>query len=246
MNLSRRKFLQLELRVQHKKCAKTLRQIYEKLLIKEKVSCLYEIYRQYCNWMKLESFETDDLKKLADQYHWHISQALIFLKEHNLLPHIRKKDHEPKKDFAEIALYLDNIRSAYNVGSILRTTEALRICKIYFAKNTPFVDNEKVQKVAMGSAGIVPCLQNIPLKDLPGPIIALETSEDAQPLSQFVFPKSFTLVLGNEEYGISADSLRQCDLLVEIPLYGMKNSINVACAYSIAAAEIRRQLDEIR
>ena len=66
MNFSRRKFLQLELRVQHKKCAETLRQIYELLLQKEKASSLYEIYHQYLDWMKLENFETEDLKKLAD------------------------------------------------------------------------------------------------------------------------------------------------------------------------------------
>lgn len=245
MNFSRRKFLQLELRVQHKKCSETLRQIYEQLLQKKNVSSLYEIYHQYIDWMNLKPFETEDLKHIADRYHWHIERAVIFLKEHNLLPHIRKGDHEPKKEFPEIAVYLDNIRSAYNVGSILRTTEALRVSKVYFAQNTPFISNEKVQKVAMGSAEVVPCFQDVPLKDLPRPIIALETSKDAQPVSKYLFPKTFTLILGNEEYGISEESLKECDSLIEIPLYGMKNSINVAGAYSIAAAEIRRQLDEV-
>jgi len=245
MNFTRRKFLQLELRVQHKKSAEILRQIYEGLLQKKDPSALYKTYHQYIEWMNLQPFETTDLKHLADRYHWHIERAVIYLKEHNLLLHIRKGDHEPKKEFPEIALYLDNIRSAYNVGSILRTTEALRVSKVYFAKNTPFISNDKVKKVAMGSSEIVPCFQNVPLTDLPRPTIALETSQDAEPVSQYLFPKSFTLVLGNEEYGISEESLKECDSLIEIPLYGMKNSINVACAFSIAAAEIRRQLDEV-
>jgi tRNA G18 (ribose-2'-O)-methylase SpoU len=62
------------------------------------------------------------------------------------------------------------------------------------------------------------------------------------PLSDFIFPASFTLILGNEEYGISNESLKLADYIVEIPLFGAKNSLNVACAFAIAASQIRRQL----
>ena len=120
MTFSRRKFLQLELRVQHKKCAEALRKVYERLLKKEEIKSCYETYHQYLDWMQLRPFETPDLKHLADRYHWHLNQAVLFLKEHNLLPQIRQGDHEPKEEFSEVAIYLDNLRSAYNVGSILR------------------------------------------------------------------------------------------------------------------------------
>ncbi len=179
-----------------------------------------------------------DLKALADRYHWHLQLAGRSLKEHNLLPSLRTGDHLPKFGFPDIAIYLDHVRSAYNVGSILRTTEALRIGKVYFSEKTPFIDNDKVKKTAMGAAEIVPCFQNIPLASLPRPIIALDTSDAALSVAEFDFPKSFTLILGNEEYGISNESLKEADFIVEIPLFGAKNSINIACAFAIAAAQI--------
>ena len=138
------------------------------------------------------------------------------------------------------AIYLDNVRSAYNVGSILRTAEALRIGAVYFSEKTPFIDNEKVQRTAMGAAEIVPVHRGIPLSSLPRPLIALDTSDEATPVSEFLFPSAFTLILGNEEYGISDEALMLADHLIEIPLLGAKNSLNVACAFAIAAAAIRR------
>jgi len=230
---TKKKFLQLDLKQRHKKCAELLRKNYE-----EKSPDL-SIYNTLLSWIKFQPYIHTDFKALADRYHWHLQQAGLSLKEHNLLPSLRSGDHTPKLDFPNIAIYLDNVRSAYNVGSILRTVEALRIGKVYFAKNTPFIDNEKVQRTAMGGAELVPCFQNVPLSALPRPIIALDTSDAAIDVAEFSFPDSFTLILGNEEYGISNESLKEADFILEVPLFGAKNSINIACAFAIAAAKIR-------
>jgi len=167
--------------------------------------------------------------------------AGLSLKEHHLLPTLRTGEHQAKLDFPNVAIYLDHVRSPYNVGSILRTVEALRIGKVYFSEKTPFIDNEKVNRTALGSAELVPCFQNVDLSDLPRPLIALDTGNAAIPVAEFEFPASFTLVLGNEEYGISNEVLKEVDFIVEIPLFGAKNSINIACAFAIAAAKIRNQ-----
>lgn len=90
----------------------------------------------------------------------------------------------------------------------------------------------------MGTSSLVPCFQHVPLTSLPRPFIALETSDDAIPVSDFIFPETFTLILGNEEYGISEETLAEVDMLVEIPLVGKKNSINIACAFAVAAERI--------
>jgi len=192
--------------------------------------------------MKLPPWEIVDFKLLADRYHFHLKEAGLNLKEHNLLPHIRTGDRTAKCDFPPIAIYLDYVRSAYNIGSILRTCEALRIGQVHFSEKTPFIDNEKIQRTAMGAAEIVPCFANATLETLPHPIIILDTSEEAIPVSDFIFPPSFTLVLGNEEYGVSDASLKQATYLIEVPMLGAKNSLNIACAFAIAAAEIRKQL----
>jgi tRNA G18 (ribose-2'-O)-methylase SpoU len=233
MSFEKRKFLQLDLKARHKKCAELLRKCYE-----EKSSDLSQ-YNKMLEWMHFNPYIHTDFKALANRYHWHLQLAGLSLKEHNLLPTLRTLDRPPKLPFPNIAIYLDHVRSAYNVGSILRTAEALRIGKVYFSEHTPFIDNEKVQRTAMGAAELVPCFQNIPLSSLPRPIIALDTSDAAIPVQEFEFPDSFTLILGNEEYGISNESLKEADYIVEIPLFGAKNSINIACAFAIAAAKIR-------
>jgi len=238
-----KKFERLELKQKHKKCAELLRCIYEKILNKKSDHQeMIDQYLTYLNWMNLDLFDLySDLKQISDRYHYHLKNANIELKEHNLLPHIRQGDHAPTLDFSNIAIYLDNIRSAYNVGSILRTTEALRIGGLYFGLKTPFTDNNKVVKTSMGASNIVKCHNSYTLSDLPRPWVALETAKEAIAVSDFIFPQKFTLILGNEEFGISDEILKEADYFIDIRLYGKKNSINVACAYSIAAAEIRRQ-----
>jgi tRNA G18 (ribose-2'-O)-methylase SpoU len=235
VEFTRRKFLQLEPKQRHKKCAELLRSLYLSDLAD------FSTYHLLTSWMNLNPYTPSDKKALADRYHWHLSEAGRCLKEHNLLPPVRKGDHIPKSDYLPIHIYLDSIRSAYNVGSILRTTEALRLGTIHFSEKTPYLDNEKVERTAMGAAPLVPCHQNARLSDLPRPLIVLDTCSDAVPVSEFLFPPTFSLVLGNEEYGVSEEALKMADFLLEIPLLGAKNSLNVACAFAIAAAEIRRQ-----
>ncbi len=240
------KFHKLTDALKHKICAELLRTLYESLLENQKNPNLWQVYHEYLSWMNLETLGEGRIKLIADRYHWHLSQAGILLKEHKLLPAIRRGDRATKEEFPPCAIYLDNLRSAYNVGSILRTTEALRVGSLYFFGNTPFIDNPKVQKTSMGASAIVPCFANADLKTLPRPIIAIETGEDALSVSSFPFPSQFTLIVGNEEYGISDAALKEVDHIVQIPLFGAKNSINVACAFAICAQEIRRQkeLDE--
>ena len=93
----------------------------------------------------------------------------------------------------------------------------------------------------MGSHLFVHAHKNADLNTLKRPIIALETCDKALSLYDFLFPTSFTLVVGNEEYGCSDESLILADFIVEIPLRGHKNSLNVANALAIAANEIVRQ-----
>ena len=233
--LTKRKFLSLESVQQHRKCAELLRAAYQD-------GKDLETYQSYLCWMKLNPFVSQDRLELANRYHWHLEQTGKHLKEHNLLPRLRTVNHAPKADYLPIAIYLDQMRSAYNVGSILRTCEALRIGEVHFSAKTPFIDNEKVERTAMGAAPLVPCKRCTNLNTLPRPLFVLDTSDEAIPLARFIFPSSFTLVLGNEEVGVSHECLALADALIEIPMLGGQNSLNAACAFAIAAAEINRQL----
>jgi tRNA G18 (ribose-2'-O)-methylase SpoU len=232
---SKRKFLLLPLKERHKYCANLLRELYEN----ETVDLTH--YNALTDLLSLNPYIYTDKRSLTDRYHWHLQEAGLSLKEHHLLPNLRTKNRPAILPFSDIAIYLDDVRSPYNVGSILRTVEALRIGSVYFSKKTPFIDHEKVFRTAQGATKIVPTFQNVPLSELPRPLIALDTSDAALPLFSFSFPKTFTLILGNEEHGISDETLSQIDTIVEIPLFGDKNSINVAAAFAIAAAKIRME-----
>ncbi|MBI5346107.1 MAG: TrmH family RNA methyltransferase [Chlamydiae bacterium] len=242
MNFTKRKFFAFELPLQHKKCLELLKSIYEDLLQQKESPDKVEKYLSFLHWMNIEPFYPKNLKEVSDQYHFHLKMAKMNLREHNLLPTLTTQDKEAKAPFLENCIYLDNIRSAYNVGSILRTNEALRIGSIYFSEKTPFVDNEKVTKTAMGSSKHVSCYNNVAIENLTRPLIGFDTSLEAISLYDFIFPEKFTLIFGNEEYGISDPVLNKLDYILQIPMLGIKNSINVACAFSIAASEIRRQI----
>lgn len=224
---TRKKFLSFSLEQQHKKCAEFLR------------AGKMEEYTQLSHWMGLDQILKTP-EEIADAYHCHLKASNGSLKEHRLLS-IRTQDRERGEPAWPIAIFLDNLRSAHNVGSVVRTTEALSLGKLYFSPSTPFIDNKQVKDTAMGAEKWVDCYPNSDLKDLPKPIIVMETSEDATSLYDFAFPNAFTLVVGNEEYGCSKESILQADHLVEIPLRGRKNSLNVANAFAMAAAEIYRQ-----
>lgn len=238
---TKKRFLSFPPEQQHKKCAEHLRRFYELKLQGRTDPSLENQLADLCSWISADGVNTESLKSIADAYHYHLKLAHQTLKEHNFLPLIRKEDRKEANTPFPIAIYLDNLRSAHNVGSILRTTEAFSLGTLYFSPSTPFIDNKQVRDAAMGTDAWVTAHQAHSLSPLPRPLIALETSDSAVPLNNFIFPETFTLVLGNEEYGCSDEVLKNADFLVEIPLRGRKNSLNVANAFAIAAAEIIRQ-----
>lgn len=236
---SKRKFLTLTRFQQHKKCCEMLRTAYDSITSKE---ALLQSYQEVVTWMGLQPPTSPFCRQLvADQFHWHLQQLGCGLKEHHLLPKISHEDASEGEAPLPIAIYLDHIRSAHNIGSIIRTTEALRLGTIYCSEGMAFVDHKQVQDAAMGSQEWVNSHRNIALKTLPRPIICLETSQQALRLHEFIFPAEFTLVVGNEEYGCSEEALALADHILYIPLHGRKNSLNVANAFAITAAEVRRQ-----
>ncbi len=233
---TQKKFLSLPLRQQHKKAFELLRNYYESsdmdLLIQ---------YKKIQEWLALYPCDFNDKKQVSDRIHDHLKEASMTLKEHNLLSFVRTHDNtETKRSILPISIYLDNIRSAHNVGSMIRTTEAFQLGTLYFSKKTPFIDHKQVQKTSMNTYQWVVCHNHLELNALPRPVIAMETSNQAKSIYSFNFPKVFTLVLGNEEYGCSDEVLAMADDIVEIPLVGRKNSLNVASAFAILASEIFR------
>ncbi|MBS0653191.1 MAG: TrmH family RNA methyltransferase [Verrucomicrobia bacterium] len=233
-SFTKHKFTNLPLPQQHKKAAEALR-TYIDFPSDETL----QSYLTIAEWLDLALPSDPPFSLLSDRYHFHLAQAGRCHQEHHFL--IQKQDTLSTAPSLPIAVYLHQLRSAFNVGSIIRTTEAFRLGSLYFSSATPFTDNPKVQKASMGAWESVACTQITDLNTLPRPWIALETAINAPTVHDAVFPKSFTLLLGNEEYGLPDELLAQVDACIQIPLVGSKNSLNVASAYAIAAAAIAHQ-----
>jgi len=230
-NFSKEKFLSLPLKRQHKKAAELL-----KFALIQDQSFL-EAYQLVASWMHYKM--PTQLEEFQEAYFFHMQSAMIPIPSHIDPFETQTIDPLSAEHYLPITIYLDNLRSAFNVGSILRTMEAFRIKSAYFAKNTPFIDHAKVQETSMGTSFLIHAHRDINL--IQKPIIALECLKEAKSIYDFEFPASFTLVLGNESLGVSKEILDQAHAIIKIPLNGAKNSLNVASAFAIAAYEIRKQ-----
>ncbi|MES2199667.1 MAG: TrmH family RNA methyltransferase [Chlamydiota bacterium] len=216
----------------HKKAGELLKALFYDDA--KQVSC----YRNLELWLELPLVDLQNTEEVSARFHLHAKKAEISLQEHSLL-HVRHEDRISEVPFLKIEVFLYSLRSAFNVGSILRTIEAFRLGSLHCSSSTPTPDNPKVQKTSMGTHAYVPYHINADLSTMPRPWIALETASPSTPLYSFTFPSTFTLILGNEEFGIPKHILEQCDHIIEIPLVGGKNSLNVASAFAIVASHIR-------
>lgn len=148
----------------------------------------------------------------------------------------------------KILLILDNIRSRENVGSIFRTADAAGVSKIYLCGITPTPPHEKISKTALGAETYVPweyfrqtsrCLSELKAKSEKLKIVALEQTRESQNIFKFKPKYPIALILGNEVKGLPPSILKKCDKKLFIPMFGKKESLNVAVAAGIALYAFR-------
>ena len=149
-----------------------------------------------------------------------------------------------------VAGMLDNIRSLYNVGSMFRTSDGAFIRRLYLTGYTPAPPRSEISKTSLGATESVPWSHHRdPLQAVAEArgegmrICVLEHTTHSVPvftLTKEVFP--VCLVVGNELTGVSRAVVDAADLAVEIPMYGVKQSLNAAVAYGVALFELMRIL----
>lgn len=141
---------------------------------------------------------------------------------------------------------LENVRSLYNVGSIFRTSDAILLSRLYLTGFTPYPPRPEISKTALGAVESVPwsyykkpldAIDEIKSKGIK--FIVLEQTDESLPLWRLpadIFPAC--IAVGNEIGGITKDIVEAADIAVEIPMKGVKHSLNVAVAYGIAVYRI--------
>ena len=147
-----------------------------------------------------------------------------------------------------ICVLLENVRSLYNVGSIFRTSDGARISKLILSGYTPHPPRKEIEKTALGATESVPWEY---VKDPMSAISELKASgmnicvlehTDRSVTYYSAAKKHFPLclVVGNEITGVSKKIITSADMGIEIPMLGIKQSLNVAVAYGIAVFELTR------
>ncbi len=145
------------------------------------------------------------------------------------------KSDPRERRILDINVYLDNLRSPFNVGSVFRTAESFCFKKIYLSEGTPSPEQNRAKRSAMGTSDIVEW-GKASVDELPSPVFALELG--GTETCKFEFPETGTVVIGSEELGVSPEAMKKASSeggIVTIPLYGCKSSINVGVAFGILA-----------
>lgn len=215
------------------------------------------------NLLALKDSENPDVSRLADLQK-HLTEGMTLkhfvnfaipierllhknLQDDDFLIVENDKEEAPQERLP-LVFVLDNIRSAFNVGSIFRTAECLGAEKVYLCGYTPNPTQWKVEKTAMGtqdylsweeSPHLLQCLEE--LKDEGYRIVALETAASATDLYEPFETEATAFVLGNERFGLDPEILKVIDEVRIVPLRGRKNSLNVGVTAAIAGFEWMRQ-----
>ena len=148
----------------------------------------------------------------------------------------------------KITIVLDRLRSAHNTGNIFRIADAVGAEEIIACGYTPAPPHPKLAKTAMGTDSRVKCrhvetsMDAVDLLRKEGckQIIAVETAESATHAWEFEYQFPLALIFGNEALGVSDETLAKCDHIIDLPMVGFKESINVgnsaaAVLYAILA-----------
>ena len=150
-------------------------------------------------------------------------------------------DPARRRVFPGMHVYLDDIRSPFNVGAMFRSAESFGAEKIFVSQFCADPTHVRAQRTAMGCVDVLPWergnlfASQDETPEPSGPVFALETG--GIPLAEFPFPRQGILVVGSEELGVSPQALAVADASlgrISIPCYGAKGSLNVSVAFGIA------------
>ncbi len=158
-------------------------------------------------------------------------------------------DEFRQSDKFPIVVVLENIRSAYNVGSVFRTSDAFLIEAIYVIGYSAKPPHKEIKKTALGAEETVQwkyfktsgeAIDELKAKDYR--VYAVEQAEGSYKLHSANFKQNerIAVVFGNEVTGLEQSTIHLCEGCIEIPQFGMKHSLNIATAAGVVLWELVR------
>ena len=158
------------------------------------------------------------------------------------LGRISASEYRTIRPSSGIVLVLDSVRSAHNVGSAFRTSDAFGVDKVYLCGICPVPPSAELRKVALGAEEVVPSEHVDNAVDLVHrlqadgyTVIAVEQTVNSVKLDAFRRAPGarYALVFGNEVDGVQQDVVDACDFSLEIPQQGTKHSLNVSVSVGV-------------
>ena len=150
-----------------------------------------------------------------------------------------------------IIVVLDNVRSLNNIGSVFRTSDAFLVEKIYLCGITATPPHKDIHKTALGSTETVDWeyVENImdlvnKLKSESVKVVSIEQAENANMLNDFT-PEpdtTYALVFGNEVKGVKQEVVSASDMVLEIPQFGTKHSLNISVSAGVVLWDVFAKL----
>ena len=150
-----------------------------------------------------------------------------------------------------IVVVLDNVRSALNVGSVFRTSDAFRIEKIYLCGITATPPNKEIRKSALGATQSMEWEKVektedvvLKLKSNGCQICAIEQADNSVMLNEFsVSEKPIAIIFGNEVNGVHQSVVNLCDSCIEIPQIGTKHSLNISVSVGVVLWDLFNKIN---
>ena len=159
------------------------------------------------------------------------------------------KKSNKNKEIEKLIVVVPNIRSAHNVGAILRTADGAGVDKVFITGYSPYPPHPSLLKVSLGAENFVKWEYNKQtgrvlkqLKEKGYNIVALEQTKDSRNIFDWTPKFPLALIVGNEKTGVTKSMLKYCDESVEIPMHGRKNSLNVSVAAGITMFQIKSKM----
>jgi len=259
---TRKKLLSLDPENRNRHIINWLTLLYHQLVcnrVKPESLDLFTVqYNNILGWMGMARFtkpESDEtrawIETISDRIHFHrFAMGGRPLRDPDLLEKVQREDQPVLHTRMDIDCHvaLDGLRSLFNIGSVFRTCEAAGFNSLILG-STPGKEHPGVRKTAMGAHQWVTQEKTddlaqtlIEKKETGFQIIGIETIKGSRPFYDIPWQNRTIVVFGNEEYGISTHVMEICDEFVHIPMFGRKNSINVANAVSIICFQIAWKL----
>ncbi|MFG6686684.1 RNA methyltransferase [Mariniflexile sp. HNIBRBA6329] len=152
-----------------------------------------------------------------------------------------------------LIIILDNIRSLNNIGSVFRTSDAFLVEKIYLCGITATPPHKDIHKTALGSTDTVAweyvedtltLVENLKAEGVK--VVSIEQAENATMLNNFTpnTQTTYALVFGNEVKGVAQKVVSASDLVVEIPQYGTKHSLNISVSCGVVVWDLFSKLSK--